>query len=34
MGLVIGADRVSKSARYADNGKMWLAVSLGFDFGR
>ncbi len=34
MGLVIGAERISKSARYADNGKMWLAVSLGFDFAK
>lgn len=34
MGLVIGADKVSKSANYADNGKWWLAVSLGFNFGQ
>jgi hypothetical protein len=32
MGMVIGADRVSKSANYVNNGKPWLAVSLGFAF--
>jgi hypothetical protein len=32
MGLVFGADRVSRSAAYADNGKLWMAVSLGYSF--
>jgi hypothetical protein len=32
MGLVLGADRVSKSAGYVDNGKMWIAVQLGYAF--
>ncbi|MEJ7806918.1 MAG: hypothetical protein WKG03_13480 [Telluria sp.] len=32
VGLIIGADRVGKSARYADNGKLWLAVSIGYAF--
>jgi hypothetical protein len=32
MGLVLGADRVNASAHYKDNGKVWIAVSLGFDF--
>jgi hypothetical protein len=32
MGLVIGWDRVSKSANYADNGKTWVALTAGFDF--
>ena len=34
LGLAAGVDRVSKSAKYADNGKWWLAVSLGFDFAQ
>lgn len=33
MGLVIGADRVSKNANYVNNGKPWIALSLGFAFG-
>ena len=32
MGVVLGADRVNKNAGYKDNGKAWLAVSLGFAF--
>lgn len=32
MGLVLGADRVNSSAGYKDNGKPWLAVSLGYSF--
>lgn len=32
VGLILGADRVGKSARYADNGKLWLAVSIGYAF--
>lgn len=32
MGLVIGADRVSKSSGYINNGKPWVAISLGFGF--
>lgn len=32
LGLVIGADRVGKSAAYVNNGKTWLALSLGFPF--
>jgi hypothetical protein len=32
MGLVLGADRVSKSAGYKNNGKPWIAISLGYDF--
>jgi hypothetical protein len=32
LGLVVGADRVSKSANYANNGKPWVSLSLGFDF--
>lgn len=32
LGLVIGADRVAKSANYANNGKAWASLSLGFDF--
>lgn len=31
-GLVIGADRVNKSAGYANNDKPWVSVSLGYDF--
>jgi hypothetical protein len=31
-GLVIGADRVSKSENYQYNGKPWLAVMIGYDF--
>jgi len=32
MGVVVGADRVSKNAGYEDNGKTWLAVELGYAF--
>ncbi len=32
MGLVVGWDRVSRSANYADNGKAWVAITAGFDF--
>jgi len=32
MGLILGADRVNANAGYKDNGKAWLAVSLGFAF--
>jgi hypothetical protein len=32
MGLVLGADRVSQSAGYKNNGKPWIAISLGYDF--
>jgi hypothetical protein len=32
MGIVIGADRVNSSANYANNGKLWGAVSLGYAF--
>ena len=32
MGLVLGADRVNKSSGYVNNGKPWLAASLGFNF--
>ncbi len=34
MGLAAGVDRVSKSANYVDNGKWWVAVSLGFNFAQ
>jgi hypothetical protein len=32
LGVVIGADRVNRSANYANNNKPWIALSLGFDF--
>jgi hypothetical protein len=32
LGVVIGADRVNRNAGYVNNGKPWIAVSLGFDF--
>jgi len=32
MGVIFGADRVSQSAHYVDNGKLWLAVGLGYSF--
>lgn len=32
MGVILGADRVSKNAGYVNNGKPWVAVSLGFAF--
>jgi hypothetical protein len=31
-GLVIGTDRVAKSAGYVNNGKAWVSLSLGYDF--
>lgn len=32
LGVVVGADRVSKSAEYVNNGKPWISLSIGFDF--
>jgi hypothetical protein len=32
IGLVVGADKVSKSANYANNGRTWVAVGVGFNF--
>jgi hypothetical protein len=32
LGVVFGADRVSKGSDYEDNGKLWGAVALGFSF--
>jgi hypothetical protein len=32
LGVVVGADRVNRSANYANNNKPWIALSLGFDF--
>jgi len=32
LGLVVGADHVSPSAGYVNNGKPWIAISLGADF--
>lgn len=32
LGFVLGADRASKSSSYVNNGKPWVAVSLGFAF--
>lgn len=32
LGVVLGYDRVSKSAGYPDNGKPWLAISIGMSF--
>ena len=32
LGVVVGADRVSKSANYVNNGKAWVSFSLGYDF--
>ena len=32
LGIVFGADRVSHGSDYADNGKWWGAVALGFSF--
>ena len=34
VGLVLGADRVGRDAQYPDNGKLWLAVSIGYAFSR
>lgn len=32
LGLVVGADRVNRNVKYANNNKPWVAFSLGFDF--
>ena len=32
VGVVLGQDRVGKSSQYKDNGKWWLALSIGFPF--
>lgn len=32
LGLVLGADRVNRNVKYANNNKPWVAFSLGFDF--
>ncbi len=32
LGIVVGADRAGRSANYVNQGKPWIAVSLGFDF--
>ena len=32
VGLVLGADRVSKESMYPDNGKAWIAVTIGYAF--
>jgi hypothetical protein len=32
LGLIIGADRVGKSVNYPDNGKAWIAISVGYAF--
>ncbi|RSZ59865.1 hypothetical protein HF313_14145 [Massilia atriviolacea] len=32
IGLVLGQDRASKSSQYKDQGKWWLALSIGFPF--
>lgn len=32
VGVVLGQDRVGKSSVYADNGKWWLALSVGYAF--
>ena len=31
-GLIAGADRVSKSDDFDNNGKLWVAFAIGFDF--
>lgn len=31
-GVVVGTDRVAKSAGYANSGKAWISLSLGYDF--
>lgn len=33
LGFIVGADRVSTSANYANNGKWWTAMAVGFSFG-
>lgn len=32
LGVVLGWDRINKNTDYKDNGKPWVAVSLGFSF--
>ncbi len=32
MGIVVGADRVSRSVHYVNNGKWWAALGVGFSF--
>lgn len=32
LGFILGADKVSKSANYEDNEKLWGAISIGFSF--
>jgi hypothetical protein len=32
LGVIIGADRVGKSVNYPDNGKAWIAISVGYAF--
>lgn len=34
LGVVFGADRVSGSANYKDNGKIWGAIELGYSFAQ
>lgn len=34
LGIVLGADRVNDSANYQNNGKPWIAISLGFQFSK
>lgn len=34
IGIVVGADKVDSEANYKNNGKPWLAVSIGFDFAQ
>jgi len=32
LGVIIGADRVGKNVNYPDNGKAWIAISVGYAF--
>lgn len=32
VGMVVGADRVSDSSNYPDNGKLWVAIAIGYSF--
>ena len=34
LGIILGVDRVSESAKYEDNGKVWVAVGLGYSFSK
>jgi len=34
MGIIAGWDQVSDSAKYEDNGKLWVAVGLGYSFSK